>query len=69
VSEHDDPQPRPEYVRPAQPIPVEVRHDDGCWYPGTVRGFRGRRMSVRYTTAPGSTYDRAVDAELVRLPA
>ena len=54
-------------MTPQQPIPVEVRHDDGLWYPGTVRGFRGRRMSVRYTTAPGSTYDRAVDAELVRL--
>jgi len=68
VSEHDDPQPRPEYVRPDRPIPVEVLHDDDRWYRGTCLAFTGPRITVRYSTGVGEQYQRGVDAVGVRLP-
>lgn len=54
-----------------EPRPVLVLHDDGAWYTGFQDGWIRRgdgtwRASVRYTTAPGSQFDRAMPASRVR---
>lgn len=54
-----------------EPRQVLVRHDDDHWYTGWQDGWIRRddgtwRASVRYTTAPGAQYDRAVPTDRVR---
>ena len=60
-------------MRPVPPLDrprVEVRHDDGRWYPGRLHGWvrrtTGRRAVVSYLTAPGLQFYACVPARRVR---
>ena len=63
----DRPQPQHPFVACDPPIPVRVRHDDGCWYDGQVTNFTGPRINVRYTVDVGMTHWQIRSPEQVQL--
>ena len=54
-----------------QPRPVEVRHEDGNWYPGWVEAQQRREDGwwgfVRYTIEPGLQHLQWVHETRIRL--
>lgn len=54
-------------VKPLEPIMVEVYDErDGLWWPGWCSAWRGDRVSVSFTKAPGMKYMLWLPAEHVR---
>jgi len=47
------------------PLVVEVLHD-GTWFGGLAHAWRGQRVQVTFTVAPGMSFSRWEPAERVR---
>ncbi len=55
----------PPLIRPDAAVPVVVL-EDGEWWPGFVKAWRGNRVSVAYTKALGMTHLSWVPADRVK---